>query len=298
MSETKSVAASLVNLTTFEIDKLTPDQLAVIKNTVAKGTTDTELQWFLYQAQVYRLNPLTKEIWCIKQKEHLVIMASRDGLYNKACENANFGGIQSMEVRENDTFEMGTDDNGNLKVLSHRFTQKDRGQITGAWARVRYADGTEDYNYVTYSEYRKDTNTWSKNPTAMIKVRAESPLLRKAGKLNGVYSPEEIEVEATTGQFEEQTVREGAIEETIKKISDVKTKEEFQAVMQEIQKDAAGYLEAEKERIREVGMQKLAELNAHKEAPKETLPPNPTDDESGNTGDNKPTDPKGSVEGA
>ena len=60
------------------------EQIQVIKNSVAKGTTDTELQYFLMVCKSTNLNPVMKEIWCYKDKQdnHLVF-AGRDGFLSK-----------------------------------------------------------------------------------------------------------------------------------------------------------------------------------------------------------------------
>ena len=62
-------AKGLATLKDYDLSSLTPDQTAVIKNTVAKGTTDTELSWFLYQASVMKLNPLMEEILVCESRE-------------------------------------------------------------------------------------------------------------------------------------------------------------------------------------------------------------------------------------
>src|SRR5690606_19499018 len=56
------------------IPGFSPEQVAIIKNTVAKGVTDTELAYFLMLAQSVHLNPFKKEIWCYKDNKGNVII--------------------------------------------------------------------------------------------------------------------------------------------------------------------------------------------------------------------------------
>jgi phage recombination protein Bet len=45
------------------------EEIALMKQTVAAGTTDTEFAWFLYVAKQRALNPLTRQIHCVKRKK-------------------------------------------------------------------------------------------------------------------------------------------------------------------------------------------------------------------------------------
>ena len=46
----------------------TPEEVGIIKATVAKGFTDIELAYFLNVSKVYGLNPFTKQIWGYKYR--------------------------------------------------------------------------------------------------------------------------------------------------------------------------------------------------------------------------------------
>ena len=62
------------------INQFSENEIEIIKNTVAKGVTDTELQYFLILAKSLGLNPFNKEIWCYKDKKGNVLMfTGRDG---------------------------------------------------------------------------------------------------------------------------------------------------------------------------------------------------------------------------
>ena len=80
-----------------------PNEIAVIQQNVAKGTSATELAYFLNVCKTMTLNPFNKEVWCYKDKRgNLLIFAGRDGFLSKAQQNPLFNGIRSSEVREND----------------------------------------------------------------------------------------------------------------------------------------------------------------------------------------------------
>jgi len=62
------------------LSDLTDEQVAIIKKTVAKGTTDTELAYFLQVAKAYELSPFKKEVWCYKDaQKNVIVFAGRDG---------------------------------------------------------------------------------------------------------------------------------------------------------------------------------------------------------------------------
>lgn len=296
-SDVVAKAKSLAAIPSFGIESLSPEQLTVIKNTVAKGATDNELQWFLYQCNLFGLNPLLKEIWFIKRVKKvkvgntwdyprstngeidysnadLVIMTSKDGYFKKAAENPEFLSIQSMEVRKNDEFEMGFDGE-QMKVSKHSWG-KDRGAVIGAWAVVTYKNGSKDWNYVTYEEVcqsydGKPQGVWATNPTAMIKKTCEVPLLKKAGKLSGITTTEEMEnILALENQQSDNNpvtgeIRESAIEKMIQKIEGCKNMEEWDVIAKEITAVAAGLLATEQTRIKEAAKKKLDEFKKLKQ---------------------------------
>src|SRR3954452_24525591 len=88
------------------IDELPAEQKQVLKDTVAKGTTDTELTYFLNVAFSQELDPFRKEVWCIKMGSQITIQTSRDGFLKVAKRDPTFDYIQSAEVREGDEFRM------------------------------------------------------------------------------------------------------------------------------------------------------------------------------------------------
>lgn len=190
MSEEKAV----VLVTAQKIAKMTgftEEEVAVVKNTVAKKTTDTELAYFLNVCKSVELNPFLKEIWCYKDnKGNLLVFAGRDGFLKKAQKSPLWNGITSSEVRENDKFEM---DIPNAKI-SHVTNAKDRGKIIGAYAIVRPKNlELTTIEWVDFHVYNKGQFTWSTHPADMIKKVAETHALKKAYGITGLNSEYDFE---------------------------------------------------------------------------------------------------------
>jgi phage recombination protein Bet len=171
----------MVQLTADKIATLTgfkAEEVAIIKNTVAKGTTDTELAYFLNVAKSVELSPFNKEIWCYKDnKGNVLVFAGRDGFLKKAQQSPLWNGMTSAEVCVNDKFDMDVA-KGNV---SHIPNFKDRGAIIGAYAIVK-PKGCE-YATVEWADikvYDKNQFTWNTHKAEMIKKVAEIHALKKA----------------------------------------------------------------------------------------------------------------------
>lgn len=167
------------------------EQIAVIKKTVAKGVTNTELAFFLQVCQANELNPFLKEAWCYKDnKENLIVFAGRDGFLKKAQENPAFNGIRSSEVRAKDVFKI---DIANNKI-EHEFGIGDRGEIVGAFAIAFRKNGEPTIEYVDFARYNKGYNTWKSHPEEMIKKVAEIHALKKGFGLSGLQAEEDFNI--------------------------------------------------------------------------------------------------------
>ena len=138
------------------------EEIAVVKATVAKGTTDTELAYFLSVCKSNDLNPFMKEIWCYKDnKGNLLVFAGRDGFRKRAQQSPLWNGLASSEVCENDTFSMNTA----TGEVSHVSNFKNRGKIIGAYA-VSKPKGTEfaTVTWADFATYNKGKFTWGNTP--------------------------------------------------------------------------------------------------------------------------------------
>lgn len=167
------------------------EMIDAVRNTVAVGATDEELYMFFSVAKKYELDPFLKEVWFVKNKKMgNVIMTGRDAYVKVAQRNPNYIKLQSNPVYENDEFLMNWED-GELKCFTHSHGAKDRGKILGAWATLKYIDKTVSV-YVSYSEYSKNSNIWSKHKGAMIKKVAEKEVCRLVEGITGIYITEEM----------------------------------------------------------------------------------------------------------
>ena len=165
----------------------TPEQIGIVQNNIAKGTSETELAYFLNVCKTMNLNPFNKEVWCYKDKKNnLLIFAGRDGFLSKAQQNPLFNGIRSIEIRENDEFDI---DVINDKI-THKITQsqKERGNILYGVAVVFRKDGESTIEIAEFQTYNKGFNTWKTHPAEMIKKVAEAHALKKAFGISGIQS--------------------------------------------------------------------------------------------------------------
>lgn len=178
--------SSKVELTTQS--NFTREQIDTLKRTVAKDATDEEFQMLMYNSSKYGLDPFIKEIFFVKS---VGIIASRDGYLKAAQRDTGFRGIDSMVVRENDDFEIGSA----LGDLYHKFGKGERGKIIGAWAKAKHAARDPVLVYVPFDEYNKNTPVWKQYPSAMIEKVAQVRALKFQFGLSGLVSKEEMGIE-------------------------------------------------------------------------------------------------------
>jgi phage recombination protein Bet len=191
---TTAVANQNTALSETSSSTLTPTQVELIKNSIAKGASNDELQIFLHLANRYNLDPFAKEIWCIKlsANDPAIIMASRDGYLKIANNSPSFNGIRSGVVKANDHFRP-----ANLQgEVEHVLAKGDRGDILGAYAIVFRKDWVYPvYQWVEFSEYKGSSPPWRKYPSAMIQKVAESMALKRAYSISGLVTQEEMDVQ-------------------------------------------------------------------------------------------------------
>ena len=147
----------------------TEQEVAIVKATVAKNTTNLELAYFLNVARDTELSPFNKEIWCYKDtKGNLIIFAGRDGFLKKAQRSVLWNGITSFSVHANDKFSMNIKD-GKV-IIEHSPDFNNPGALLGAYAIVK-PKGCDlpTVEWATFKTFDYGYFVWKSHPDDLIK---------------------------------------------------------------------------------------------------------------------------------
>ncbi|MBU8908544.1 RecT family recombinase [Desertibacillus haloalkaliphilus] len=199
--------------------QFSPEKVQVLKNTVAKGATDDELEMFLHLASRYQLDPFAKEIWFLKRPKKVkdsrgnwdykrlpsgeidyegvepIIMTSRDGYVKVAQTDPDFEELNSFEIRSKDKFSF----NPMTKEIQHELGAE-RGHITGAWAICKRKGREPAMIVVDFQEYKNAAGknpVWDNYPSAMIRKVAEVIVLKRQFNISGLVTQEEMPAQYT-----------------------------------------------------------------------------------------------------
>ncbi|APT75272.1 hypothetical protein LN42_01845 [Marinitoga sp. 1137] len=179
MSEIKPVESKEI----IEFDK---EKIDLIKRTlVPQGVSDEEFQMFIHLAKKYQLDPFAKEIYLTayntKYGKKVSIFAGRDGFLSIAHRNPNFDGFESGVEKVDEPLYV----NGK-KVRDWQYK---------GWCKVYRKDWSHPVTEEVYEEeYTTWQNTWLQKPRTMIQKVAESQALRKAFRIHGLYTREEMDM--------------------------------------------------------------------------------------------------------
>lgn len=160
----------------------TPEQVELIKTTIAKGATNDELKLFIEVCKARGLNPFLRQIYAIRRSGQMVYQTAIDGFRLIAERTRRYAGQLGPQWTEDGRnwtdawIENYPPKAARVAVLRHDFQQP-------LWAVARF-----DAYYVP------DSPLWKKMPEVMIAKCAEALALRKAfpEDLSGIYTHEEM----------------------------------------------------------------------------------------------------------
>jgi len=167
------------------------EDVELIKNTVARGATDTELKLFLMVAKRSGLDPFSKQIHFVKRKvwnatkrayeEVGTIQTGIDGYRAIGEQTGTLAGIDDAQFDSEEG-----DHPKKATVTVYRFL---KGERVGFTASARWTE------YAALDREGNPAAMWKKMPYLMLAKCAEALALRKAfpNDLSGLYTNEEMQ---------------------------------------------------------------------------------------------------------
>lgn len=189
---------------------LQPDQIGLIKRTIAKGATDDELSLFIAQCNRTGLDPFAKQIYAVKRwnakerREEMSIQTSIDG-YRLIAE-------RTEKYEGSEIFWCGEDGIWKDVWLSQKPPAAAKCIVYKTGSHVPQPAVVHWTEYAQYTKEGQLTSFWKTKPALMLAKCAESAALRKAfpQELSGLYTTEEMPdvtsfVESTARVVDQQT---------------------------------------------------------------------------------------------
>lgn len=221
----KSTAVVAKRSNTSIVGNMTPEQVELIKNTIAKGATDDELKLFLYTANKSGLDPLTRQIHFVKREsnkknpqtgqwEKVGVMTIQTGIDGYRAIAARTGELAGEDDAVFDTEEAVNPRKASVTV--YRLVKGNRVAFTASARWSEYVQQYEKKNYQTGQAEVIIGNMWKKMPYLMLAKCASALAYRKAfpNDLSGIYTDTEMQQadEPIKTDFSEKQVQTPATE--------------------------------------------------------------------------------------
>lgn len=157
-------------------NQFSEDQIDLIKNSICKGASNEELQFFIMACQRTGLDPFARQIYSVPRGGQRTIQTSVDGFRLIADRSGKYSPGREP------TFSY--DKHGNLESATAFVMKQTR---DGTWHEVSAN--------AHFSEYNAGSPLWKKMPRAMLSKCAECLALRKAfpAEMSGLYGQEEMD---------------------------------------------------------------------------------------------------------
>ncbi len=154
---------------------VTPEQIDLIKRTIAPDATDAELKLFIYDNTRRGVNPLDKMIHFTKRGGKYTPVTGIDFMRTRAAETGEYAGSDDAVFGDGNPPEW-------ARVTVHRFVQGQRCPFT---ATARWSE---------YYPGERQGVMWNKMPHTMLAKCAEALALRKGfpQQISGLYTNEEM----------------------------------------------------------------------------------------------------------
>lgn len=163
--------------TAIQLREYSAEELQVIQQTLAKGTTPQQFQLFMKTAQYAGLNPFLNHIYCIVygqgQNATMSIQISVEGIVYLAKQHPDYRGFDVQLIHENDDFQAGKDSDGAWVIKRHEVGFP-RGKVVGGYA-IAFREGFKPYTVlmdveeVQHNLTGTNANLWKKYFNDMFK---------------------------------------------------------------------------------------------------------------------------------